>query len=180
MKTWILIIALFQFSVLGFSQDEVGESCARTAVVNYQEILVDTNTTNKGEGLRYYLEKDPVAKNYLEKYQSSGRPQKLIAGVGALGSSMLLASLYTPKKKGVSGLQTRDILVIGGVVTLLTNFLIARTYDYNNEAYLEKAIDEYNKRNLPRIYFGPTLDDARQARNSKRKFGINAGVVASF
>ena len=39
------------------------ETCSRTAIINYQKILVDINTTHKGEGLRYYLEKDTVVIN---------------------------------------------------------------------------------------------------------------------
>ena len=45
------------------------DTCSRIAIINHQEILTDTNTGNKGEGLRYYLERDDVAKKYLNIYQ---------------------------------------------------------------------------------------------------------------
>jgi hypothetical protein len=160
--------------------DDSTDSCARTAIVNYQEVLVDTNNTNKGEGLRHYLDKDPIAKNYLETYQQTSRPQKLIATIGAVGSSMLIASLFTTKKEDQTGLQTRDILVIGGIVTLVGNFLVAKTFDYTNEAYLQKSIDEYNKRNFPRIYFGPSAHDSKRGGKSLPTFGITGGLLANF
>jgi hypothetical protein len=174
---YLLFIIIFPFNL---GANDQTDSCSRTATINYQEVLVDTNNTNKGEGLRFYLEKDPIAKNYLETYQQTSRPQKLIAAIGAIGSSMLLASLFTTKKQGVTGLQTRDILVIGGTLTLIGNFLVAKTFDYTNEAYLQKSIDEYNKRNFPRIYFGPSAHDSKRDGNSLPTFGITGGVLANF
>ena len=30
------------------------DTCSRIATINYQDILIDTSSTKKGEGLRYY------------------------------------------------------------------------------------------------------------------------------
>ena len=38
---------------------------------------------------------------------------------------------------------------------ILVNFFVARTLEYNNEQNLSRAIEEYNKRNLPKIFFYP-------------------------
>ena len=51
------------------------ETCSRKAIVNYQEILVDGGSNKKGEGLRFYLEKDKYSKELLDKYQGSSIPK---------------------------------------------------------------------------------------------------------
>jgi hypothetical protein len=36
------------------------------------------------------------------------------------------------------------------------SYLISKTNQYNNEYLLLRSIDEYNKRNTPKIFFSPT------------------------
>jgi hypothetical protein len=60
----------------------------------------------------------------------------------------------------------RPIYLISGAVVILVNFLIARTVEYSNEKNLTNAIDEYNKRNLPKIYFNP--DNSHGSINFER------------
>jgi hypothetical protein len=38
---------------------------------------------------------------------------------------------------------------------MLLNFFVAKTLEITNEENLNRAIEEYNKRNLPKIYFSP-------------------------
>lgn len=125
------------------------QTCSRIAVINYQEVLVDSNSSEKGEGLRFHLEKDPVAKEYLDKYQKGTRSRWHNAVLGTAGTGLLLAGVFN------SDSDSRKILLISGASTLLVNFLLSRTIEMNNESNLNHAIEEYNKRNLPKIYFNP-------------------------
>lgn len=124
--------------------------CSRVALVNYQEILVDTSSTQKGEGLRYYLEKDQVAKDYLDRYQDGTKIRWQNAALGTLGTGMLIGGLFAD-----DGSSTKKGLLIGGAAMIAVNFFVARTLEFNNEQNLNKAIEEYNKRNLPKIFFYP-------------------------
>jgi len=63
----LILILVFTFNTSLFAV----ETCSRIAIINYQEVLVDSNASDKGEGLRYHLEKDPVAKEYLNTYQKT-------------------------------------------------------------------------------------------------------------
>lgn len=143
----ILIISVY----LSHSQSaHAAETCSRTAIVNYQEVLVDTNSAQKGDGLRFYLEKDQQAYENLQKYQKGTRGNWINAGLGTAGTLMLLAgSLATESDSG-----KRSLFVAGASVIIL-NFLVAKTLEHQNEKYLHRAIEEYNARNLPRIYFSP-------------------------
>lgn len=124
--------------------------CSRVALVNYQEILVDTSSTQKGEGLRFYLEKDQVAKDYLDRYQDGTRIRWQNAALGTLGTGMLIGGLFAD-----DGSSTKKGLLIGGAAMIVVNFFVARTLEFNNEQNLNKSIEEYNKRNLPKIFFYP-------------------------
>jgi hypothetical protein len=44
---------------------------------------------------------------------------------------------------------------------MIINFLVAKTMETSNEQNLRKAIEEYNKRNLPKIYYNPDQEDNR-------------------
>lgn len=127
------------------------ETCSRVAVINFQEVLVDSNASEKGEGLRYHLEKDPVAKEYLNTYQSNSAIRWPNALLGTAGTGLILVGFFT------SDSQDRQVYLISGGATILVNFLIARTIEVSNEVNLNRAIEEYNKRNLPKIYFNPGL-----------------------
>ncbi len=137
------------------------ETCGRTATVNYQKVLVDTNSSQRGDGLRYYLEKDPAASMYLEKYREGSGLRWQSAILGTLGSAMMLGGVMTSG----SGKKT---LLIGGAVMVTVNFFIARTTDYTNESYLDRAVEEYNKRNLPKIY----LDAEDEAQENSPAFQL--------
>ncbi|MDD4973035.1 MAG: hypothetical protein PHY93_01725 [Bacteriovorax sp.] len=125
------------------------ETCSRIAIINYQEILVDSNASEKGEGLRYHLEKDPKALQYLNNYQENSAIRWPNALLGTAGTGLLLFGFFT------SDSQDRQLYLISGAATILVNFLVARTLEVTNEANLNKAVEEYNKRNLPKIYFNP-------------------------
>ena len=118
------------------------------AIINYQEVLVDTNSTEKGEGLRYHLDKDPLAKKYLDLYQDTSKIRWQNAALGTIGTGLIISSFISNTND-----ENKKSLIIGGVSLLLINFMVARTLEYANEANLQNAIDEYNKRNLPKIYF---------------------------
>ena len=154
MKTWIIIISvLFQIGPMdAFSQ----EICSRVAIINHQEVLVDTNSTQKGEGLRYHLEKDPVARSYLDLYQKGTQIQWHSALLGTIGTGLAAAGLLNNKS------ETKRTLLISGLSLILVNFLVAKTLEHENENNLTQAIKEYNKRNLPHIYFNPGKSDNRR------------------
>lgn len=127
------------------------EVCSRIAIVNYQEVLVDTNTNQKGEGLRFYLEKDPVAKSYLDKYQEGSDIKLENAIMGTLGTGLIIGGFLNNDND-----KRKKVLLISGVSMLLVNFLVAKTAEYSNENNLLRAIKEYNKKNLPKIFFQPS------------------------
>lgn len=141
------------------------ETCSRVAIINYQEVLIDSNSSDKGEGLRYHLEKDPVAKMHLDTYQKNSRVMWPTAIVGTAGTGLLLYGFFT------SDPEDRRIFLISGSATILVNFLIARTLEVSNESNLTKAIDEYNKRNLPKIFFNPD-ETQGQFNFSTSKIGL--------
>ncbi len=124
------------------------ETCSRIAIINHQEILTDTNTGNKGEGLRYYLERDEVAKKYLNIYQDGTQIKTINTVLGSIGTIFLLSGIISNNSSGM-----RDNFLIGGATAISLNFLITKTLNFANESNLENAINEYNKRHLPRIYF---------------------------
>jgi len=134
------------------------ETCSRVASINYQEVLVDVSTSNRGEGLRYYLEKDPVSKELLDQYQDNNRPTWKSAAMSTLGTAMILGGFLRTNGGGDDGFASRNFLVFGGVTLIGVSYLISKTNQYNNEYLLLKSIDEYNRRNTPRIFFSPTQD----------------------
>ena len=156
-KTSLLALFIFFAST---AQLKAVETCSRVAIINFQEILVDTNSTEKGEGLRYYLDKDPQAKMYLEKYQEGTQIKWQNALLGTAGSTMLIGGLLT------SDSDKKQTFLISGATLIALNFLVARTLEMVNEDNLNKAIEEYNKRNLPKIYFSP--EGNKQSSSSNR------------
>lgn len=163
MKSTLLIILLLLNSTFGLA----AETCSRTAIVNYQEVLVDTNSAQKGDGLRFYLEKDPQAMDYLQKYQKGTRGNWVNAGLGTAGTLMVLMGFLTTS----SDSGKRSLLVAGSSIIMI-NFLVAKTLEHQNEKYLMRAIEEYNSRNLPRIYFSPDGDNEKNL-NKGAKVQIN-------
>jgi hypothetical protein len=132
------------------------EICSRVATINYQEILVDVSNNRKGEGLRYYLEKDPISKELLDDYQRKSRNSWKSAALSTLGSGMLLAGVLRTNEGDNETLTGRGSLLAGGVLFIAVSYLISKTNEHSNEALLTRSVEEYNKRNTPRIFFSPT------------------------
>ena len=174
MSIRLIIILCFSLGQMSYVWSE--ETCSRVAVINHQKVLVDTSSTKKGEGLRYYIDKDPVAKNYLDTYQDKSRPNWANAAVGTLGTSLLIGGLFTsdsPKDPNEK-FNNKEILLGSGAIIILLNFIVARTNSYNNEKYLNKAVEEYNKRNTPKIFFTPYKNNIIKDRSpGSIKFGFN-------
>ena len=143
---YVIHTFLFLWSTQVFSSD----ACGRSAVVDHQEILVDTSTSQKGEGLRFFLDQDPTAKSYLDKYQEGTKIHWQNAALGTAGTGLILTGVFIN-----SSSDTKRNLYVTGISMILVNFLVARTLEVTNEAHLIRAINEYNKRNLPRIHFAP-------------------------
>jgi hypothetical protein len=131
------------------------DTCSRIAIVNYQEILVDPSTTSKGDGLRYYLEKDEKAKLMLDEYQTSNAPKWQTSVLSSVGSILFLGGVLRSNSSNDEGITSRSSLMITGATFITLSYLISRTIQYKNEFILSGAIEEYNKRNLPRIFFNP-------------------------
>ena len=129
------------------------ETCSRIAIINYQEVLVDAGSNKKGEGLRYYLEKDTNSQKLLDEYQERNKPTVLGAATSTLGSFMILSGLMQTNES--SGIQNKNTLIFGGGILVALSYLTSKTMQYNNEVLLKRSVDQYNKRNLPRIYLSP-------------------------
>lgn len=162
MKLFLLLILTFA----AHNNLYAAEACSRIAIINYQEVLVDTNSTQKGEGLRFHLEKDEKAKEYLDEYQKGTQIKWQNSLLGSVGTGLVLTSFLTNS----TGNNKRSLL-IGGATLIAINFLVAKTLESANEKNLINAIEEYNKRNLPKIYFSPKTSEGREP--SGFEFGVN-------
>ena len=159
----ILINIFLSFSLLA------NDTCSRVAIINYQEVLVDINSTEKGVGLRNYLEKDKVAEEYLNKYQEGTGLRWQNAALGTLGVGLIIGGIAS----GSNNTERRDTMLVAGATTMLINFLVARTLDITNERNLNRAIEEYNKRNMPKIYYRPiNKENAYAPLETGNEFGI--------
>ncbi|EPZ50414.1 hypothetical protein M902_1329 [Bacteriovorax sp. BAL6_X] len=140
----IFIITSLLFSLVTHANDE---TCSRVAVINQQEILIDPSSSLKGEGLRYHLEKDKVALSYLNDYQSLQEDIWRPAVMGTIGSGLILSAFLTNPSS-----NTRRSLIASGTVVLILNYLLTKTIQTSNEELLYKSINEYNKRQEPKIF----------------------------
>jgi hypothetical protein len=148
------------------------ETCSRVATINYQEVLVDVSSKKRGEGLRYYLEKDEVAKGLLNEYQDNNLPTWKKAALSTLGTGMILAGVLRTSGGDNETLTSRNFLLLGGASMIALSYIISKTSQYNNEYLLSKSVEEYNKRNTPKIFFSPTA--------SKNGVGLGVGVGQEF
>ncbi len=148
------------------------ETCSRVAVINYQEVLVDVSSKNRGEGLRYYLEKDEVSKSLLNEYQANNIPTWKSAALSTVGTGMLLGGLLRTSSGGEGTITSRNFLLFGGMTMIGISYLISKTNQFNNEYLLLKSIEEYNKRNTPKIFFSPT--------DPKNGLGLGMGLGQEF
>jgi hypothetical protein len=130
------------------------ETCSRIAIINYQEVLVDAGSNKKGEGLRYYLEKDSNSQKLLDEYQDRNKPTVWGAATSTIGSFMILSGLMQTNDS--DGIQNKNTLMFGGGILVALSYLTSKTIQFNNEVLLKRSVDQYNKRNLPRIYLSPT------------------------
>lgn len=162
--------ALILSILISFSSVYAAETCSRVAVINYQEVLVDAGSSKKGEGLRYYLEKDPIANQLLNEYQKKNRPSIWSAGASTLGSLMLLGGI-TQTSEG-NGFADRNTLIYGGGILIAITYLTSKTLQYNNEEILKQAVDQYNQRNKPKIFFSPYSDSGSS--------GFGLGITQEF
>ena len=127
--------------------------CERVATVNHQEIPLETMSGSKGEGLRPYLEKDKEALRHLELYQERYRIHPFNTLLGVVGPGFLATGLVLDSQS-----EQKKTFLTWGAVLVITNFLVTKTMQGTGESYLEKAVEEYNKRHHPRIdlnFFAP-------------------------
>lgn len=143
------------------------ETCSRVATINYQKVLVDAGTNKRGEGLRFYLEKDPVSKSLLDEYQNKDKPTLFSASTSTVGSLLILSGLLQTNES--EGIQNSNTLLYGGALLVAISYLTSKTLKFSNEKLLKEAVDQYNKRNTPRIYFSPYKDNNG---NSSLGFGF--------
>ncbi len=167
LKLTALICLLFIFT----SPSRGAETCSRVATINYQEILVDVSSKSRGEGLRYYLEKDQVSKGLLDEYQKNNRPTWRSAALSTVGTGLILGGILQ-SSGGSSTVNSRNFLLFGGAAMIAVSYLISKTNQYSNEYLLTKSIEEYNKRNTPKIYFAPT--------DPQNGLGLGVGVGKDF
>lgn len=163
-------LSLLFLSVLISAQTWATETCSRVATINYQEVLVDVSSSNRGEGLRYYLEKDQIATELLNEYQDNNRSTWKSAAMSTLGSAMMLGGLLRTNQGENETFTNKNFLLFGGATLIGVSYLISKTNQYTNEYLLSKSVEEYNKRNTPRIFFAPTDDGA----------GLGFGVGQEF
>lgn len=150
-KTIFFILPLFL--ILQVNLCFASESCSRTATINFQEVLIDSANSLKGDGLRPYLSKEPIALNYLETYQQNARPSFKSSFLGTTGVLLSILSFTTNNDKKAP--WNSNVLLTTGLTLIFVNFIFNQQLQTNNEENLYKAIDEYNLRHTPRIEFNP-------------------------
>ncbi len=162
-----IIIFVFCFFI---SSPFAEETCSRTAIVNNQKVLVDTNSVQKGEGLKNYLEQDASAQQFLEEYRKGISSKWQNAALGTFGTALILGGLLAS-----NGDKTRNGLIISGVSVMAINFFVASTLDYSNEANLQKSIEEYNRRNASKIYMEGEIQKNRANDDKGLMFNLIKG-----
>lgn len=166
LKLTVLICLLLSGAVIA------AETCSRVATINYQEVLVDVSSKNRGEGLRYYLEKDEVAKGLLNEYQANNIPTWKSAALSTVGTALMIGGLLRTSGGDEDSITGRNFLLFGGATMIAVSYLVSKTNQYNNEYLLLKSVEEYNKRNTPKIFFSPT--------NPRDGLGGGIGVGQEF
>ena len=146
--TILLFLGVLLWPQMGWGQGVQG-GCGRTVFIGHKEILLDTGSKQKGEGLRSYLAKDSKALHYLNLYQKGHATGPLNTFFAALAPSLFLAGFMVD-----SNSRQQKTLYTWGAVLILANFLISKTLQSANEGHLERAIEEYNKRQVPKIRYG--------------------------
>ncbi len=166
-----VLISFFIFCEACLAQSS---TCARKAQINYQDVLVDSSSNLKGEGLRYYLAKDSKSLKYLEEYQNKSKSSWRSAALSTTGTGLMLLSILRPSEGKDEEFTGRSPLLIGGISMVLISFLISKNNEINNEHLLLRSIEEYNKRNTPKIYFAPTTNNSNEGQ------GLSVGLMKDF
>lgn len=159
------LLIILCFSSLKIFSAEL--NCGRTAIVDQKTVLIDAGSRCLGEGLRFYLEKDPEALKHFNLYQEGQKINWFRAGLSMGGTGLLIGGLLLDNGSN-SGVLQRDSLIYSGALFVLISYVLTKTHNYNNERHLQKSIEEYNKRSLPKIKFGPIYQ--------KRQSGYDVGV----
>ena len=126
LKLTVILLSIF-FSTLVSGV----ETCSRVATINYQEVLVDVSSSNRGEGLRYYLQKDKIAEELLDEYQGNNRPTWKSAAMSTLGTAMILGGILRTGDGESETLTSKNFLLFGGITLIGVSYLISRTNQYN-------------------------------------------------
>jgi hypothetical protein len=163
----LLIILSVSLGLLAPNSVYANSTCSRVALVNYQKILVDMSSRKKGEGLRHYLSKDPRSLALLDKYQDENKVNMYSAIIGTTATGLIIGGVMNNNDN-----KARQGMIISGIALFITNFLFSRTIESNNEKYLQKAVEVYNKSNLPRIYLNV---DNSQGVDTDYQFMLNQG-----
>ena len=58
-----------------------------------------------------------------------------------------------------------SVLLTTGLTLIVVNFVFNRAFQSTNEGNLNRAIEEYNSRHQPQIYFGPNKNDSTYIPN---------------
>lgn len=135
------------------------ESCSRTATINYQEVLIDSANSLKGEGLRPYLAKDAQALSYLEIYQQNARPSFKSSFLGTTGVALSILSFTTNSDHKAP--WNSKVLLTTGLSLIFINYIFNHTLQKTNEENLYKAIEEYNLKYRPKIEFTPEASNGK-------------------
>ncbi len=155
---------------------QITDTCSRVAIINYQEVLVDSGPTGRGEGLRYFLEKETLSSRLLNQYQEQNRPRWEYSILSTIGFASLLYGLFGPRIDSDRGIWSQNGLIISGGTLVALSYLVTRTHIYRNERLLERAIEEYNKNNTPRIYFSPY----RELQGHNKGAGLSISINKNF
>ena len=118
------LLILFTFSAGSLSLF-AAETCSRVAIINYQEVLVDAGSNKKGEGLRFYLERDTQARELLDKYQEKNKPTVWGAATSTIGSLMIFSGLVQTSRSENS--QNKNSLILGGGILVALSYLTSKT-----------------------------------------------------
>jgi hypothetical protein len=78
--------------------------------------------------------------------------------MSTLGTAMMIGGLMRTNEGDTETLTSRNFLIFGGMTMIGVSYLISKTNQVTNEYLLSKSIEEYNKRNTPKIFFSPTND----------------------
>lgn len=169
---YLIYIVILSISMTPYTFSS--ESCSRTAIINYQEVLIDSANSLKGEGLRPYLAKDKVALNYLDKYQKNARPSFKSSFLGTTGVTLSLLSFTTNSEHKAP--WNSKVLLTTGITLIFVNYLFNNTLQKANEENLDKAIEEYNLKHRPKIEFTPEASND----NIPSGFSWTIGFTGNF